>query len=140
MTIIGFLEIDDSALDCDSPDFIEAMELESSSDWRRQHRVDRLKAVWMVLTTMSADCDWHQFKAMPYRVLAWKISAIIALLFDREGIYEEFRWPDRRAQWNTIDMGHWDFNKWYGGWNCAFLSFHPRQLRYEIIGDGESNL
>ena len=112
----------------------------TEADWederraaRREDRIQRCKAFWMVLTTNRGDdLDWLE----PVEYVAIKFLCLVCLLCWWRDPIREHRPSIFSDAWDDdMDMGYFDLDgPWYGagGW---VLKFCPAQFRVEIFHD-----
>lgn len=77
------------------------------------------------------------------RATALRLLCTLAMLTGRRGVRERRRirlrsWNERWAGWNSINLVFWDNHRDGYGWSAQILEFHPWQLRYSLMSDGES--
>jgi hypothetical protein len=98
--------------------------------FHRDERLHQIKTywqgVWMLLTTDRGSYEsaprWIRYSA--------KAGCLLAMLLNR-------KIRDHRYH-HGEDMGFFNYEKWYGGWDCDFVRFDPQELRYCLDRDGDS--
>lgn len=83
--------------------------------------------------------------ARPLDALALRLLCTLAMITGRRGVrrYRHIRlrsWNERWAGWNSINLVFWDNHSDSYGWSAQILEFHPWQLRYSLISDGECTM
>jgi hypothetical protein len=100
----------------------EADDAEYARELGRQDRRDRLRAIGMLIGLTGERGD------------EWTVGAallcIVALILDR------YHNEDRHGRACGCDMGHFDYEKLYAGWQATIVHQMPR-LRFRIEHDGD---
>lgn len=111
-----------------SPEELAALDAWQEEE-RRQERIHRVKAAWMLLTATQGDCE--QFDLVERVTMKFLCLICLAMIW---------RAPPSERLWETYSMAAWDFTDDGYFWNEWYLDFNPRAFRVSIFrdGDGES--
>jgi hypothetical protein len=112
-----------------------------AEQWRKA-----LHALWFAPANSTEPQRWGRDDGLddvrPGRALRRRVLCTLTMLIGRRGIRhvpgQRLRaWNARWASWNSINLVFWDSHSDGYGWSAQILEFHPWQLRYSLISDGE---
>lgn len=112
-----------------------------AEQWRKA-----LHALWFAPANSTEPQPWGRDDGLdgvrPGRALRRRLLCTLVMLIGRRGVRrvrgQHLRaWNERWASWNSINLVFWDSHSDGYGWSAQILEFHPWQLRYSLISDGE---
>ncbi len=108
------------------------MDPEADAALARYYRRDWWEALGILWTERRGDLEGTFY---PVHVrFGLRLLCTIAMILHRgpaDSIY---------GMRDGIDMGYWDYNELYAGWECKTLHFDPKTVRYELSSDGDWNM
>jgi len=121
----------------------------SMRDYERQQWRKGLHALWFAPKNKGKGLVCAQDDGLedapPVRAVTLRLLCTLAMLTRRSGIrrHRKIRlraWNERWAGWNSVNLVFWDNHSDGYGWSAQILEFHPWQLRYSLISDGECTM
>lgn len=123
-----------------------AAELAASlRDYDRQQWRKALHALWFAPPNSTSPQVWGQDDALDgvkrWRAFWTRLLCTMVMISGRRGIrHRRGRQAGRWAGWCSRSVVFWDSHSDSYGWSAQILEFHPWQLRYSLISDGECTM